>query len=218
MEDLIKKIVATLLWETQAVKISVDKPFQLASCNFSPIYINCRSLISHPVAMDLICAAIHWCYVYKKLKADVIAGGETAGIPFAAYVAQRLSKPMVYVRKQPKGYGLGSSVEGSLAEGQRVFLVEDLITDGGSKEAFILGLRNAGAVVEHCLAVFDREQGGKAFLSNMGVTLHGLCNLKLAIEVGVKSQKISETSKQEVDNYLRDQKEWHAMRGLEWKV
>jgi len=132
MENLIKNIITRLLLETQAAKISVDKPFQLVSGNYSPIYINCRILISNAAAMDLITACIHWLYVGYNINADIIAGGETAGIPFASFVAQRLSKPMIYVRKKPKGYGMGSSVEGSIEKGQRVLLVEDLITDGGS--------------------------------------------------------------------------------------
>lgn len=218
MEELIKNLIAKLLWETQAVKINVTEPFKLASGNYSPIYINCRSLISHPVAMDLISAGIHWWVVNYKLKIDILAGGETAGIPFAAYAAQKLAKPMVYVRKQPKGYGIGSSVEGSLEKEQHVLLVEDLITDGGSKEAFILGLRNAGAIVEDCLVVFDREQGGRDFLKNMGVNLHGLCNMQHALEVGINSKTISAASREEVDKYLLDQKGWHVLRGLEWKV
>lgn len=217
MENLITNIVAKLLWETQAVKISVATPFRLVSGNYSPIYINCRSLISNPVAMDLISAAIHWWYVNHKIEADVVAGGETAGIPFAAYVAQRLAKPMVYVRKKSKGYGLGSSVEGSLTKGQRVLLVEDLITDGGSKEAFILGLRNSGAVVKDCIVVFDREQGGRDFLKNLGVTLHTLCTMGNAIQAGIQAKIISSSQKKEIYDYIRNPKRWHDKRGITFK-
>lgn len=214
MEELIKKLVANLLWETQAVKINVEEPFKLASSNFSPIYINCRSLISHPVAMDLISAAIHWWYVNHKIEADVIAGGETAGIPFAAYVAQRLAKPMVYVRKQPKGYGMGSSVEGSINKGQRVLLVEDLITDGGSKESFVLGLRNAGATVDNCIVIFDRQQGGREFLKKLSVNLHCLCSMDSIILSLTESKAIGDDESAEVQKYLEAPKDWHIKRGL----
>lgn len=202
MENIIKNMVAQLLWKTQAVKISVDEPFKLVSGNYSPIYINCRSLISSPVAMDLISAAVHWWCDNFKIKTDVIAGGETAGIPFAAYVAQKLSKPMVYVRKQPKGHGLGSSVEGSIQKGQKVLLIEDLITDGGSKENFIAGLRNDGAEVTDCMVIFDREQGGEAFLKNLGVTLHALCTMSSVIQAGLDKKIISNEDKEEIQEYL----------------
>lgn len=217
MDELIKNIVAQLLWETKAIKISVDKPFKLVSGNYSPIYINCRSLISNPVAMDLIASAIHWWYVNHKIDADVIAGGETAGIPFAAYVAQRLAKPMVYVRKQPKGHGLGSAVEGSIRKGQRVLLVEDLITDGGSKEVFINGLRNAGALVKDCIVVFDREQGGEKFLKKMGVSLHSLCTMHIVLKSIWASGSINRDDYKEIQQYLNNPLLWHKRRDLEYK-
>lgn len=217
MENLIKDIVAKLLLETQAVKISIEKPFKLVSGNYSPIYINCRNLISNEVAMDLITASIHWWYVNHSLAVDIIAGGETAGIPFAAFVAQRLSKPMVYVRKKPKGYGTSSSVEGSIEMGQRVLLVEDLITDGGSKEGFILGLRDAGAIVEHCVVVFDRQQGGADFLKALGVTLHALCTMDMVLKSIVETGLIAEVQEKEIQQYLTDQEIWHKKRGLEYK-
>lgn len=218
MKNLIKNIVARVLWETQAVKISVDKPFLLVSGNYSPIYINCRGLISNPVAIDLISAFIHWWCVNHNIDVDIIAGGETAGIPFAAFVAQRLSKPMVYVRKKPKGHGMGSSVEGSVDKGQRVLLIEDLITDGGSKEGFILGLRDAGATVEHCIVVFDRQQGGEDFLKELGVNLHALCTMDVVLKSIIESGSISEDQEKEIQQYLIDQESWHKKRGLEYKI
>lgn len=214
MENLIKDIVARLLWETQAVRISTEEPFKLVSGNYSPIYINCRNLISNEVAMDLITASIHWWSVNHNLAVDVIAGGETAGIPFAAFVAQRLSKPMVYVRKRPKGYGMSSPVEGLIEKGQRVLLVEDLITDGGSKEGFILGLRDAGAIVEHCMVVFDRQQGGADFLKGLGVTLHALCTMNVVLKIMIESGLMSEAQEREIQEYLLDQEVWHKKRGL----
>ena len=217
MENLIKNIITRLLLETQAAKISVDKPFQLVSGNYSPIYINCRILISNAAAMDLITACIHWLYVGYNINADIIAGGETAGIPFASFVAQRLSKPMVYVRKKTKGHGMGSSVEGSIEKGQRVLLVEDLITDGGSKEGFILGLREAGATIEHCVVVFDRQQGGADFLKDLGVTLHALCTMNVVLKIMIESGLMSEAQEREIQEYLLDQEVWHKKRGLEYK-
>src|SRR3546814_6580772 len=115
---------------------------------------------------------------------DVIAGGETAGIPFAAWIAERMSLPMIYVRKQPKGFGRMAQIEGDLREGQRVLLVEDLASDGGSKIAFCNALRQAGAAVNHTLVVFHYGifPEGVDRLRAMAVRLHGLATWADAIE------------------------------------
>jgi len=106
----------------------------------------------------------------------VIAGGETAGIPFAAWLADRLDLPMVYVRKKPKGFGRGAQIEGEWRSGARMLLVEDLATDGGSKVTFIEAIRKAEAVVSHTLVVFHYGifKASTETLAKLGVTLHGL--------------------------------------------
>ena len=85
---------------------------------------------------------------------DAVAGGETAGIPFAAWIAERLALPMLYVRKKPKGFGRDAQIEGAMAEGARVLLVEDLTTDGGSKLRFAEAIRAAGGEVAHTFVIF----------------------------------------------------------------
>jgi orotate phosphoribosyltransferase len=125
---------------------------------------------------------------------DVIAGGETAGIAYAAFVAQALRKPMIYVRKEPKGYGKSSQIEGVLTPGQRVLLVEDLVTDGGSKLNFKRGIENAGGIVRHCLCVFEyfSEEAGlhraREILRENGIELHALVNWDDVLSV-VREQK-----------------------------
>ncbi|MEO5360883.1 MAG: orotate phosphoribosyltransferase [Nitrospirota bacterium] len=217
MEDMIRGMMARLLWETGAVKVSVEKPFQLASGNYSPFYINCRSLISNAAVMDIITAFSHYICTSKGLKFDVVAGGETAGIPFASYIAGRLSRPMVYIRKKPKGYGMGSLIEGVLKEGDRVLLVEDLITDGGSKEGFISAIRAAKAQISDTLVVFDREQGGNEFLKRINVELHPLCTLKGAIADWSKMELIPNGTKYEMESYLENPQGWHERRGFGFK-
>ncbi|MCG6551822.1 MAG: orotate phosphoribosyltransferase [Candidatus Magnetominusculus sp. LBB02] len=217
MDSLIRAMMARLLWETKAVKVSVERPFQLASGNYSPLYINCRALISHAAAMDIIAALSHYVCDSKGLEFDVVAGGETAGIPFAAYIAGRLSKPMAYIRKKPKGYGMGSLIEGVLKEGDRVLLVEDLITDGKSKEGFVNAVRTAGAHISDTLVVFDREQGGRDFLRKIDVELHPLCALKGAIADWSNAGLIEGDTQNEIENYLADPRDWHERRGLEFK-
>ena len=109
-----------------------------------------------------------------------MAGGETAGIPFAAWVADRLNLPMQYVRKKPKGFGRGAQIEGKLDAGQRVLLVEDLATDGKSKVNFIKALREAGGKCDHCFVIFfyDIYPTSAKIFGDLGVTLHWLTTWK----------------------------------------
>src|SRR5690606_9988382 len=122
----------------------------------SPVYIDCRKLISFPrlrqTIIDFGASIILRDAGFERF--DAVAGGETAGIPFAAWMADRLMLPMQYVRKQPKGFGRDAQIEGHVEEGQRILLVEDLTTDGRSKANFCTALRNAGASVDHVFVVF----------------------------------------------------------------
>ncbi len=139
-----RQAAALVFWEAEAVRLNLQKPFELASGNRSPIYINCRQVISDRAFMALFVAAARSILERADASFDAVAGGETAGIPFAAYLAQGLDLPMLYVRKKAKGYGIASKVEGKLPPGGRILLVEDLITDGGSKLGFVDALREAG--------------------------------------------------------------------------
>jgi orotate phosphoribosyltransferase len=147
---------ARILLETKAVLFSPEKPFTFTSGRVSPVYIDCRKLISFPRArrklMDMGVELIEREIGYESI--DVIAGGETAGIPFAAWLAERLALPMVYVRKKPKGFGRNAQIEGELGEGKRVLLVEDLASEGTSKLNFVRAIREAGAEIGHTFVIF----------------------------------------------------------------
>ncbi len=153
---LIAEMTAKMLLEINAVHFKSDKPFIFTSGLASPVYIDCRKLISYPhirsTLMDFAASIIVRDVGFEQF--DAIAGGETAGIPFAAWLADILNLPMQYVRKKPKGFGRDAQIEGEIIEGQRVLLVEDLTTDGGSKIKFCEALRTAGAEVAHTLVVF----------------------------------------------------------------
>ena len=128
-----------------------------SSAASSPVYTDCRRLISFPRArrklMDLGAALIERHVGFEAL--DAIAGGETAGIPFAAWIADRLSLPMLYVRKQPKGFGRNAQIEGQLQDGARVLLVEDLASEGTSKLNFVRAIRQAGGRIEDAFVIFN---------------------------------------------------------------
>jgi orotate phosphoribosyltransferase len=183
--------IARLLLETDSIVIDLARPFKLVSGRLSPVYVDCRRLISFPKAREAVIAAFVE-LVEREIgldQIDVIAGGETAGIPFAAFLAQRLGKPMIYVRKEPKGHGRGGWIEGVLEPGQRVLLVEDLVTDGGSKLRFVEGIAQAGGIVRDCLTVFEyfSERAGlrraREALSARGLRLYSLTNWDEVLEV-----------------------------------
>ena len=170
------ELTAKMLLEVEAVRFMTDKPFIFTSGRASPVYTDCRRLISFPrvrsTLIDFACATIMRDAGFEQF--DAVAGGETAGIPFAAWMADRLGLPMLYVRKKAKGFGRNAQIEGHLVEGQRVLLVEDMTTDGGSKVNFCNALREAGAKVDHVLVFFfyDIFPEGQKILSDLGVTLH----------------------------------------------
>ena len=169
---------AKMYLDVGAVRFMDDKPFIFTSGWASPVYNDSRWLISFPAGaqamMDFAVTTID--RDIGRDKFDAVAGGETAGIAFAAWVAERLNLPMQYVRKKPKGFGRGAQIEGELKPGQRVLLVEDLATDGRSKVNFVKAIREAGGKCDHCFVIFfyDIYPEGKKILADLGVTLHAL--------------------------------------------
>ena len=147
------RLTARALLETRSVHFNADEPFTHASGLIAPTYIDCRRLIGFPAERAALMDALTG--MVEGLGIDVVAGGETAGIPFAAWIAERMGLPMAYVRKKPKGYGRNARIEGPMEAGQRVLLVEDLTTDGGSKVSFVDAIRDTGAVCEHAAVVFS---------------------------------------------------------------
>jgi len=175
----IARLTARMLLEIGAVNFRPEDPFILASGLPSATYIDCRKLISFPrirsTLMDFLTVTVMRDAGFEAF--DNIAGGETAGIPFAALVAERMALPMTYVRKKPKGYGRNARIEGAMTEGQRVLLVEDLTTDGGSKLSFVDAIRETGATCGHTAVIFyyDIFPETTKTLGDHGVTLHHLC-------------------------------------------
>ena len=156
LDDKIARTTAKFLLEINAIHFNSVSPFTLTSGLKSPVYIDCRKLISYPKARSIL---INFCsdIVVNKIgldKVESLVGGETAGIPFASFLASKLELPMHYVRKKPKGFGVNNYIEGNNIKGKRVILVEDLTTDGGSKIKFCNSIRKAGAIVEETIVLF----------------------------------------------------------------
>ncbi len=210
----LRQAAALCLWEKGAMRVNTREPFRLASGNLSPIYVNCRTMISDPDFLRLFGAISAMILDRRSAHFDAIAGGETAGIPFATALGRDLAKPVLYVRKKAKDYGIATRIEGALPKpGARVLLVEDLITDGGSKLTFLEALRDAGAKVEEALVLFDREQGGTELLAAQGVRLHSVTDRRTAFAVGHSAGLLDEIAVSSIDDYFRDPAGWHAARG-----
>ncbi|MEQ9038798.1 MAG: orotate phosphoribosyltransferase [Silicimonas sp.] len=215
-QDEIARLSANMLLEIGAVHFNAAEPFTLASGLPSPTYIDCRKLISYPriraALMDFMAVTVMREAGFEAF--DNIAGGETAGIPFAAMVAERLALPMTYVRKKPKGYGRNARIEGVMGEGDRVLLVEDLTTDGGSKLSFVDAIRETGATCGHTAVIFYYGIFPETIdtLANHGVKLHHLCTWWDVLAAARAGGRFDEDTLKEVESFLRAPRPWQEAR------
>ncbi len=215
--DFIAQSLAKMLLEIEAVHFRSDEPYIFTSGIASPVYIDCRKLISYPrirsALMDFACSVITRDAGFEQF--DCVAGGETAGIPFAALIAERLGLPMIYVRKKPKGFGRNAQIEGDFAEGDRVLLVEDLTTDGGSKIKFAEALREAGAEISHTFAVFyyDIFKDTPKRMGDLGITLHHLGTWWDVLAECKRTRRFDDNTLTEVEKFLNAPLEWSAANG-----
>ena len=212
----IARLTARMLLEIGAVNFNTDEPYTLASGLPSPSYIDCRKLISYPrirsTLMDFLTITVMRNAGFEAF--DNIAGGETAGIPFAALVAERMALPMTYVRKKPKGYGRNARIEGDMSEGQRVLLVEDLTTDGGSKLSFVDAIRETGASCGHTAVIFyyDIFPETQKTLGDHGVELHHLCTWWDVLAEAKAQGAFAKETLDEVEKFLKSPREWQDAR------
>lgn len=215
----IAQIVASYLLEIGAVHVNTKQPFTLTSGAVSPVYIDCRKLIFFPdirsklmdFAVDVVFESV------GKDAFDSVAGGETAGIPFAAFFAERTELPMQYVRKKPKGFGQNAQIEGGITVGDRVLLVEDLATDGKSKLAFVDVLRNAGAMCNHSFIIFyyDIFENAKTELQEAEITLHYLATWWDILNQIKLDDRFNDEDYSIVEAFLNNPKGWSSDHGRE---
>ena len=208
---------AKFLLDIKAVNFRPQEPYMLTAGWASPVYIDCRWVISFPEARTRIIE-----HAVDMLENDIgfdnidaVAGGETAGIPYGAWIAHATDKPMQYVRKKPKGFGRNAQIEGNLEEGQRVLLVEDLATDGGSKVNFVNALREAGAKVTDAFVVFFYGVFPCALdsLKDIGVNLRYLTTWHEVLAEAEKGQYFSEAEIAGVRDFLADPVGWSVANG-----
>ena len=209
------KNVARYLLDIGAINFRPTDPYILTAGWASPVYIDCRKVISHiserrailKLAIDLINEKIS--------EYDLVAGGETAGIPYAAWVSDLVSKPMLYIRKKPKGFARMSQIEGDLKKNDKVLLVEDLATDGGSKVVFVNALREAGAIVSDLFVIFYYGvfPGTKQNMNKLNVDLHYLCDWWDVLEVAKNDGSFNSESIEQVQQFLENPTEWSKKNG-----
>lgn len=216
-ERTMADVTAKMLVEVGAVNFNAKDPFILTSGWASPVYLDCRRLISFPRVRETLMEF----GISKILKNagfeqfDAVAGGETAGIPFAAWIAERMMLPMQYVRKKPKGFGRNAQIEGVIEEGQRILLVEDMTTDGRSKVNFCNALREAGASVDHIFVIFyyDIFPDGTEILKDAQVTMHHLATWWDILRVAKDEGLFDSETLTEVEKYFNDPKAWSEANG-----
>ncbi len=216
-KKVMAELTAKMLIEVEAVRFMTDKPFIFTSGRASPVYTDCRRLISFPrVRQTLIDFGVQTVMRDAGFEQfDAVAGGETAGIPFAAWFADRLMLPMLYVRKQAKGFGRGAQIEGEIKDGQRVLLVEDMTSDGGSKVNFCKALRAAGLKVEHVFVFFYYYifPEGRKILDDLGVKMHALATWWDVLAVAKASGKFDPARLAEVEKFMHDPDGWSRAHG-----
>jgi orotate phosphoribosyltransferase len=211
------ELTAKMLIEVEAIRFMTDKPFVFTSGWASPVYTDCRRLISFPrvrnTLIDFGVSTVLRDVGFEQF--DAVAGGETAGIPFAAWMADRLMLPMQYVRKKPKGFGRNAQIEGHIEAGDRLLLVEDMTTDGRSKINFCKALRQAGATVDHVFVFFfyDIFTESKQIFSDLGVKLHYLATWWDVLDVAKKSGKFDKGKLKEVEKFMKNPAAWSKAHG-----
>jgi len=211
------RTVANILLEIKAVNFRPEEPYKLTAGWASPVYIDCRKLISFPRARrkvtELARLEIEENVGHESI--DAVAGGETAGIPYAAWISDALMLPMQYVRKKPKGFGRNAQIEGDIHDGQRVILVEDLASDGGSKLLFVKALRDAGAACSHCFVVFfyGAFPGAIESMAKDGIALHYLCTWTDVLAAAEAGGYFTPAAIAGVKDFLKDPVAWSVARG-----
>jgi len=204
------EIIAEKLIDIESVKFSFENHFTLTSGLKSPVYVDCRKIISFLDEREFIMNEALNYFEKNKIKFDLVAGGETAGIPYAAIISEKIKKPMVYIRKKPKGFGQNQQIEGNFKEKEKAILIEDLATDGGSKVIFIEAMRKAGLVVNDIFVIFyyDIFNLENSVLSKLNVNIHSLCTWKDIISVIEKKNSYKENDIKTLKKFLSNPDDW----------
>lgn len=201
--------IAKLLLDIKAVTLNLKEPYRYTSGLLSPIYCDNRLIISYPDKRKIVIDAFIHLIEKNQLQFDIIAGTATAGIPHAAWIADRLHLPMVYVRDKAKVHGKQNQIEGRLQKSQRALVVEDLISIGKSSITAGLALRKCKGYVTDCVAIFSYQlpQAIKNF-SEAYINYYTLSDFSTLIKVAVEEDYISEKEKQKALAWSKNPEKW----------
>lgn len=204
-------VTAEILLETKSVLFDAQNPFTYTSGRIGPVYVDCRRPISFPkerkTLMQLAKNLIE--EKTRDSQIDCVIGGETAGIPYAAFLAEELNLPMAYIRKKPKGVGRLAQIEGDVAENANVLLVEDLQNYGSSQKTFIEALRTANINVAHAFVLFSYGNADAAQqMNDLNVELHALATWRDIINVAKTKNYFDKGTIASVEEYLNDPNKW----------
>ncbi len=195
---------AKILIDIKAINFDLNNHFTLTSGRKSPVYVDCRKIISYPNERNQILTFMENYINKNKIQFDLVAGGETAGIPYAAFLSERLNKPMIYIRKKPKGFGKNSLIEGDYKENSKSILIEDLATDGGSKVKFVENMRENNIKVNDTFVIFyyDTFKKEESLLTKLNINIHYLCSWEHILNEVKKEGILSAKDTMEVEDFL----------------
>lgn len=204
-----KKLIAEKLLTINAVALKPNEPFTWTSGLRSPIYCDNRLTLSYPEVRREIAKGLQSIILDKYPSADVIAGTATAGIPHAAWVSELLNLPMCYVRSSAKGHGKGNQIEGNVEKGQKVVVVEDLISTGGSVITAVQALREAGCEVLGVVSIFTYglDKGKEAFAQE-DIKSESLTDFTNLVEVAIEKGYISKNDQESLLSWSNAPSEW----------
>ncbi|MCA1053452.1 orotate phosphoribosyltransferase [Rossellomorea aquimaris] len=201
--------IAKQLLEIEAVFLNPAEPFTWSSGIKSPIYCDNRLTMSYPAVRNEISSGLTEIIKTHYPEVEVIAGTATAGIPHAAWVSEKLNLPMCYVRSKAKAHGKGNQIEGKVAAGQKVVVVEDLISTGGSCITAVEALREAGCEVLGVAAIFTYElQKGKKMLEEHDINAHALSDYTSLLSVALQRSIIREEELEELNKWKENPEAW----------
>ncbi|MED3624287.1 orotate phosphoribosyltransferase [Neobacillus thermocopriae] len=204
-----KKIIAEKLLEINAVALQPKEPFTWTSGLRSPIYCDNRLTLSYPTVRRAIAQGLQKVIVENYPNVEVIAGTATAGIPHAAWVSELMDLPMCYVRSKAKGHGKGNQIEGKVNGGQKVVVVEDLISTGGSVITAVKALRDAGCEVIGVVSIFTYGlERGKQEFAKEGIKSVSLTDFATLVETAIEKGYISKNDQESLLAWSKNPTEW----------
>lgn len=201
--------VAKILLTIEAVTLSPRSPYRFTSGILSPVYTDNRLLMNYPFKRKEITIYMANLIKEKGLEPDIIAGTSTAGIPPAAWLAEILNLPMIYVRGEKKHHGKGRQIEGILPKKANVLLIEDLISTGKSSLTAVDAIREEEGKVNTCLAILDYGLLiSKNAYRKTGIRLHTLTTIETVLEMAIKMNLIKESEQAIVLDWQKDPQKW----------